>query len=105
MWRLRRLVIAEAARFPELGRVFYEQGPGRTIAALAATFDRLAERGLLHVPDPLLAANQFNWLILSAPLNRAMLLGEDRAPDPAEIDRWAEDGVRAFLAAYGGPPA
>jgi TetR/AcrR family transcriptional regulator, mexJK operon transcriptional repressor len=98
--RLRRLVIAEAARFPELGRVFYEQGPGRTIAALAATFERLAERGLLHVPDPLLAADQFNWLIMSAPLNRAMLLGIDGAPDPAEIDRWADDGVRTFLAAH-----
>src|SRR4051812_25514153 len=27
--QLRRLVIGESARFPELGRVFHEQGPGR----------------------------------------------------------------------------
>ena len=33
---LRRLVIAESIRFPELGRAFYERGPGRTIAALAS---------------------------------------------------------------------
>src|SRR5579864_879732 len=33
--QLRRLVIAEAGRFPELGRLFYERGPGRTIDALA----------------------------------------------------------------------
>src|SRR5215216_1575114 len=39
---LRRLVIAEAGRFPELGRVFYERGPGRTMATLADTFERLA---------------------------------------------------------------
>ena len=52
LMQLRRLVIAEAARFPELGRTFYEQGPGRTIAALAATFERLAARGLLDVDDP-----------------------------------------------------
>ena len=55
--QLRRLVIAEAGRFPELGRTFYEQGPGRTIAALAATFERLAARGLLQLDDPLLAAD------------------------------------------------
>jgi AcrR family transcriptional regulator len=99
--QLRRLVIGEASRFPELGRTFYEQGPGRTVAALAAAFDRLAARGLLHLDDPLLAAAQFNWLIMSAPLNQAMLLGDDGPPDPADIDRWADDGVRMFLAAYG----
>jgi TetR/AcrR family transcriptional repressor of mexJK operon len=98
--QLRRLVIGESGRFPELGRIFYEQGPGRTVAALAATFERLAARGLLCVDDPLLAAAQFNWLVMSAPLNHAMLLGDDGPPDPADIGRWAEDGVRTFLAAY-----
>lgn len=38
---LRRLVIGEANRFPELGRTFYERGPGRTIDALATAFERL----------------------------------------------------------------
>ena len=102
--QLRRLVIAEAARFPDLGRTFYEQGPGRTIAALATAFERLAARGLLHLDDPGLAAAQFNWLVMSAPLNRAMLLGDYRPPEPADLDRWADDGVRMFLAAYGDTP-
>jgi TetR/AcrR family transcriptional repressor of mexJK operon len=101
MMQLRRLVIGEAGRFPELGRIFYEQGPGRTIAALAATFERLAARGLLSIEDPLLAATQFNWLVMSAPLNHAMLLGDDGPPDAGDLDRWSEDGVRTFLAAYG----
>src|ERR1700716_3334678 len=80
--QLRRLVIGEAGRFPELGRTFYERGPGRTIAALAAAFERLAERGELNLDDPLLAAAHFNWLIMSIPLNQAMLLGHDEAPAP-----------------------
>src|SRR5438552_857719 len=42
---LRRLVIAEAGRFPELGRAFYERGPGRIVAALASVFEQLAARG------------------------------------------------------------
>src|SRR4029078_11054087 len=38
LMQLRRLVIGEANRFPQLGRAFYEQGAGRSVAALAAAF-------------------------------------------------------------------
>jgi AcrR family transcriptional regulator len=99
--QLRRLVIGESGRFPELGRVFYERGPGRTVAALAATFERLDARGVLDLDDPLLAAQHFNWLIMSIPLNEAMLLGHDAPPDRADLDRYADTGVAVFLAAYG----
>jgi AcrR family transcriptional regulator len=105
--QLRRLVIGEAARFPELGRIFYDRGPGRTIATLAATFERLAARGALTLDDPVLAATQFNWLIMSAPVNAAMLLGDDALADdawadPAVLDRHLDQGVRTFLAAFRG---
>jgi TetR/AcrR family transcriptional repressor of mexJK operon len=99
--RLRRLVIGEAGRFPELGRTFYELGPGRTIAALADAFARLAARGALRIDDPALAAEHFNWLVMSIPLNRSMLLGDEDAPSPADLDAYADAGVRVFLAAYG----
>jgi AcrR family transcriptional regulator len=99
--RLRRLVIGEASRFPELGSTFYERGVDRTVAALATTFERLAARGLLQIHDPAVAAAQFNWLIMSAPINRAMLLGDDEPPAPEELQRHADNGVRTFLAAYG----
>jgi TetR/AcrR family transcriptional regulator, mexJK operon transcriptional repressor len=52
LMQLRRLVIGEANRFPELGRAFYERGAGRSTAALAAAFERLTARGLLHADDP-----------------------------------------------------
>ena len=98
--QLRRLVIGEASRFPALGQTFYERGPGRTIAALATTFERLAARGVLRLEDPELAAVHFNWLIMSAPLNRAMLLGSDEPPATANLKRHADSAVRVFLAAY-----
>ena len=101
LMQLRRLVIGEAGRFPELGQAFYEHGAGRTIAALTASFERLAERGLIRKDDPALAAAHFNWLVMAAPVNRAMLLGDDAIPSADELDRYADGGVRAFLAAYG----
>jgi AcrR family transcriptional regulator len=100
--RLRRLVIAEASRFPELGRAFYEQGPGRTVEALTEAFRGLAERGLLRLEDPRVAAAHFNWLVMSIPLNDAMLLGNDTTPPTAALKRYADSGVRVFLAAYAG---
>ena len=99
--QLRRLVIGEAVRFPELGRTFYERGPGRAIDGLSTTYARLAERGALRAEDPALAASHFNWLIMSAPINRAMFLGDDTPPVPAELDRYADGAVRVFRAAYG----
>ena len=98
--QLRRLVIGESGRFPQLGRLFYERGPGRTIDALATMFERLASRGVLELDDPRLAAAHFNWLVMSIPLNQAMLLGEDEPATPAQLKRYADAGVRAFLAAY-----
>ncbi len=51
--------------------------------------------------DPLLAAQHFNWLILSVPLNKAMFHGSGADFTPGELERYADEGVRVFLAAYG----
>ncbi|MVA98202.1 TetR family transcriptional regulator [Nitratireductor sp. CAU 1489] len=99
--QLRRLVIAEVSRFPDLARVLYQRGPARALAELAALFERLAARGLLTLDDPAMAASHFNWLVMSEPLNRAMLLGDAAIPGRQELRRYAVEGVRVFLAAYG----
>jgi TetR/AcrR family transcriptional regulator, mexJK operon transcriptional repressor len=99
--QLRRLVIGEVGRFPELARALFDGGPRRAMAAMAVLFERLADRGLLAIDDPAVAASQFNWLIMGEPLNRAMLLGDEAIPKPAELRRHAAAGVRVFLASYG----
>ena len=99
--QLRRLVIGEAGRFPELGRSYYERGPARSIEQLGSQFQVLVERGLLELDDPQLAAQHFNWLVLSIPLNQAMF-SVDLDFSPAELDRYADEAVRIFLAAYRG---
>jgi TetR/AcrR family transcriptional regulator, mexJK operon transcriptional repressor len=98
--QLRRLVIGECGRFPELGRTYYERGPGRSIEGLAAGFRRLAEQGLLQIDDADQAAQHFNWLVLSTPLNLAMFNIDAKFTD-AELHRYADRAVLVFLAAYG----
>ncbi len=98
---LRRLVIGEAERFPELARIYYERVPERVLAALASSFEGLGARGLLRFDDPLLAAGHFVALVLWIPLDRAMFIPDSGNLDVPESERLADLGVRVFLAAYG----
>src|SRR5260370_2096660 len=72
--RLRRLVIGEVSRFPELGEALYSGGPGRAIISLAATFERLAAGGVLAFRNPFLPPPQFHWPRISTPFNPANVL-------------------------------
>lgn len=101
LMQLRRVVIGEVGRFPELGKALYESGPKRAMAAMATLFLRLADRGLLRIDNAEVAASHFNWLVMSQPLNQAMLLGDGGIPKPKALRRYAADGVRVFLSAYG----
>ena len=100
--RLRRLLIGEADRFPELAQAWYAAGPEHSSALFAAWFEAWDRRGLLRVPDPELAGQQFNWLVLSIPLNKAMAYPDDTPLfTKNELDHIADEAVRVFLAAYG----
>ncbi|MBA8902363.1 TetR/AcrR family transcriptional regulator [Phyllobacterium sp. P30BS-XVII] len=101
LMQLRRLVIGEVSRFPELAKVLYERGPKRAMTALAASFAVFAERGLLEIEDPAIAASHFNWLVMAEPVNQVMLLGDVAIPKVEALRRHAEQGVRVFMAAYG----
>lgn len=101
LMQLRRLIIAEAERFPALAQAWYAGGPERAHTALAEVFATLTKRGLLRTEDPLLAAEHFNWLVLSIPLNKAMFHGSTTTFAKKDLQRWADEAVRVFLAAYG----
>jgi TetR/AcrR family transcriptional repressor of mexJK operon len=101
--RLRRLVVATADHFPEIGTAWYEQGFGRVLAALADRFEHLSERGLLDLDDALLAAHHFVGLLLWIPVNRAMFTGRDDS-SRADLELYATGAVQAFLRAYGVAP-
>ena len=97
--QLRRLVIGESARFPELGHAYWQHGFQKGLSTLAESLRHLAGRGQLNVPDPLLAAGLFAGTVLWVPVNQALLCG-GQTITPADIDRHVDAGVRAFLAAH-----
>ncbi|WP_219518370.1 TetR/AcrR family transcriptional regulator [Nonomuraea ceibae] len=99
--QMRRVIIGEADRFPELARAWHQAGPQRGATTLARVLQELTRRGLLRVPDPPLAAEYLNWLILSVPLNRAMFHVTEAPHSPRQLRCYADEAARIFLAAYG----
>lgn len=100
--RLRRLLIGEAARFPELAREYYERAPGRVMATLAGSLADFHRRGLLCVPDARVASEQFAFLVLGASLDRVLFVTNE---DPHShghdtVEHRALEGVATFLRAY-----
>jgi TetR/AcrR family transcriptional repressor of mexJK operon len=98
--QLRRLVIGEANRLPELARLYYEHAPLRTLGLLADAITALHDRGLLNAPEPSLAAEHFAFLIVGRPIDQALFDGAPAVLDRVDVDSYARAGVDVFLAAY-----
>ncbi|MFN6952171.1 MAG: TetR/AcrR family transcriptional regulator [Albidovulum sp.] len=95
-----RLCVAEADRFPELGRQFYASGPALLRDRLAAYFNGAVARGELVIDDVHLAADQFAALC-KASILLAVSFGVQRHFTEAERERVAKGAVEMFLARYG----
>lgn len=98
--KLRRLIIANADRMPQLGRSWYDKGFERMLASVAECFEKLTSRGLLQTGDHRLAASHFFGMLLWIPMNEAMFTGSNPR-SKADLERHADASVEAFLAAYG----
>lgn len=93
---MHRLVIGEAGRFPELGRMLYERGAARGKDRLARFFQACMANGKLRVGDVRRAADQFSAIIQTGSAQRR-LLGLVGQPDPDQLAVEAEDAVHTFL--------
>jgi AcrR family transcriptional regulator len=94
-----RVCVAEAQRFPELGRTFYDSGPRKWGRKIAQYLDSPSARAVLEIEDSLLAADQLAQLC-RADLMLKVLFGIEKDPPEAEIDRIAAEAVKTFLARY-----
>ncbi|QKW09201.1 TetR/AcrR family transcriptional regulator [Streptomyces sp. NA04227] len=91
---LQRLVRAESGHLPHRG---YNSMADTPDEAVAERFAALGEAGLLDVPDPRLAADQFIALTFGVALDR---LGSANATEDARVRPLIVAGVRTFLRAY-----
>jgi TetR/AcrR family transcriptional regulator, mexJK operon transcriptional repressor len=94
-----RVVTAEAAKFPDLARGFFESGPARAIGFMADWLAEETRRGRLSVPDPAFAAEQFFNLCQTRLVLRRRL---EMLPDPPEsdVDNVVEASITMFLRTY-----
>ncbi len=94
-----RVVIAEATKFPDLARGFFESGPARAIGFMADWLAEETRRGRLNVPDPAFAAEQFFNLCQTRLVLRRKL---EMLPDPPErdIDEVVDASITMFLKSY-----
>jgi AcrR family transcriptional regulator len=95
-----RLIVAEADRFPELGREFYRTGPEEGRRRMVAYLGSAVERGELRIGDVELAADQFVELCKADILPR-LLTGVRREVSRDEKTRVIDGAVAMFMACYG----
>jgi TetR/AcrR family transcriptional regulator, mexJK operon transcriptional repressor len=94
-----RLVIAEAGRFPELGRIFYDNGPKSVIGVIASTLQQAAETGELKIDDPVSAAWRFKSLCEARLFEQCLWAIRSSATDQ-EIMENVEPACAIFLNHY-----
>jgi TetR/AcrR family transcriptional regulator, mexJK operon transcriptional repressor len=100
--QLRRLVIAEADRFPDVSGTWWERAFHPSLVLLGEALQRMTDRGLLReLPDPTLAAYHFAGLVMYKPMNRMMFAGTAAVSPPEELEHLADSAADVFLAAYG----
>lgn len=97
---IRRLVLAEATRFPDLGRLYWQRGFERVLKSVTNCLRLVAERELLSISQPSVAAQHLTGMLLWIPSNRVMFCGPASGFDADELTQLIDLGVEAFISAY-----
>lgn len=100
--RVFRICVAEADRFPEIGRTFYQSGPELARRRMKEYLQDAVARGEFEIDDCQLAADQFAELCKADLFPRLMFNVTDSVTE-AEVARVIAGAVDMFLARYGVP--
>jgi TetR/AcrR family transcriptional repressor of mexJK operon len=82
-----RLLVSETVKFPELGAIFYENGPERVLRHLSGHLGKAMTQGALRQDDPDFAAEMLHNMLLGIERTRRLL-------HPASQPQQAEDRNR-----------
>jgi AcrR family transcriptional regulator len=96
---LQRVICRETERFPEVGRIFFQNGPRRHLTALADYLRQAHGQGRIQVDDPEGAAFLF-MSIVKAPFHLGQLCGLIGDVPESAIRRAVDTAVDVFLRAY-----
>lgn len=91
-----RMMTAEAARLPEMTRLFYESGPSKVRALLERYLRGLHDSGVYVIPEAPLAADMFLGMLKGARHMRC-ILGLQKLPSETERRALVQAAVRVFL--------
>jgi AcrR family transcriptional regulator len=94
-----RLIVSEAERSPEIGRIFYDNGPRYGAERLTERIAAWSAKGLLAAPSPELAAHQFIGLVQNRYF-KARLYNERPELTGAEIETEVGAAVDTFMRAF-----
>lgn len=97
---LARMVMAEANRFPEIGRIYYRHGPAQAYAELEAFIRGHAKRGGME-PDKVAKATEFFAGMLLHRWTFKRLCIEPAPPTTRQTTAHVKSVVDHFMAAYG----
>ena len=97
---LRRLVVGEGGRFPNMARLYYEHGPGRSRAQLIEYVRDQNRRGTLSVDDPETAADVFQGILMH-PLYQQTLYSMTGEFTERQLKLQARVAVDKFMQLYG----
>ena len=95
-----RLTNGEGGRFPEVGRILYENGPKISQKIVAAYLDRCITEGTMRPCDTKVAAGNLIALCISGTHQKLVLNVIDQ-PTPEHIQADATNAADVFLRAYG----
>jgi TetR/AcrR family transcriptional regulator, mexJK operon transcriptional repressor len=98
---LDRTMSIEAQRNPEIGRQFFEAGPGRTLEMLIGLLDEAVAQGEIKLDDTHLAAQDLVSLWFGFRMMARKYLPMQAPMDPAELTKHVAHGTSLFLRAYG----
>ena len=102
--QLYRTVVGEGSRFPDLAKVFFEDGPGRMSANLARVLEERGGEWGIAAGDPERLADHFLGMIRDD-LHLQVVLGLRPPPTPDEARAAVESAVRMFVNGARGPDA